>query len=81
MCKCVTAGRPWIPIRILHGAYVGAQRACSEGGMARWIRKMVLSRTAGMCVTYNQQYFIGNMYKCVHNVNMSLEIQAMSYGT
>ena len=22
MCKCVPAGRPWIPIRILHGSYV-----------------------------------------------------------
>ena len=26
------AGRPWIPIRILHGAYVGAQRAGIGGG-------------------------------------------------
>ena len=22
MCKCVPAGRPWIPIRIIHGSYV-----------------------------------------------------------
>ena len=45
------AGRPWIPIRILHGSYVGAQRAGTGGGMARWTRKMVFSPTAPMCFT------------------------------
>ena len=45
------AGRPWIPIRILHGSYVGAQRAGSGGGMARWTWKMVLSHKAPMFFT------------------------------
>ena len=26
------AGRPWIPIKKIHGSYVGAQRAGSGGG-------------------------------------------------
>ena len=45
------AGRPWIPIRILHGSYVGAQRAGSGLAVARWTRKMVLSHTAPICFT------------------------------
>ena len=47
------AGRPWIPIRILHGSYVGAQRAGSGGawlgGDGKWCcrrgRQCVLHET------------------------------------
>ena len=57
MYKCVTAGRPWIPIRILHGSYVSTADPKCEYCIGNMYK----------CVPADQQfqYFIGNMCKCV----------------
>ena len=71
----VGASRPWIPIRILHGAYVGAQRAGSGGvawlgGHGKWC-----SRVYQYCMCKKQlhdlykSYFIGTMCNFVRDVN------------
>ena len=46
------AGRPWIPIRIIHGSYVGAQRAGSGGGAWLGGRGKWYSRIGRQCVLH-----------------------------
>ena len=53
------AGRPWIPIRILHGSYVGAHRAGSGGawlgGHGKWCSRLGRQCVLHKNINYNSK--------------------------
>ena len=74
------AGRPWIFIRILHGSYVGAQRAGSGGAWFGGHGKLCY-RIGRQCVVHKHINIIsGKQKKNIQNVNISSEICAISSG-